>query len=382
MKIGIITWFTGTNYGTNLQAIALQRYLRNLGHKVQIVNYEVNNESDVKITFFQKLTDWHNLMTRVRRQPDKYALKYAVAKYGDKIEKRNKELSSEVKEQCCLTERIHDETELIDCLSKFNLLICGSDQIWNPRWYDRFYYADYDGVETRRISYAPSLGVNAILEGKVSEIKRSLSKFETVSVREQKGAELLRPLMKIEPTVVIDPTFLLDAADWERIFPVKEKNNKRYALSMFLTDNSSHWKASRKFAERNGLQHVVIPYCGFSYLQKADIRADAGLQEFLDLIRGAEYVLTDSFHMTAFSLIMNKQFYTFTRFKEDAYTSQNTRVRNLLDIVKLEDRLLPYGMGTVPDLKTIDYKIVDKALNAVIVGSKKFLITAIDDNGE
>lgn len=303
MKIGIITWFTGTNYGTNLQAIALQRYLRDLGHKVQIVNYEVNNGPDVKITFLQKLTDRHNLMTRVRRQPDKYALKYAVAKYGDKIEKRNKKLSLEIKEQCCLTERIHNETELIDCLRGFDLLICGSDQIWNPRWYDRFYYADYDGVKTRRISYAPSLGVNTILKGKVSEIKRSLSKFEAVSVREKKGAELLRPLMKIEPTVVIDPTFLLDVADWERIFPVKEKNNKKYLLSMFLTDNSSHWKAARQFAERKGLQHVVIPYCGFSYLHKADIRADAGLQEFLDLIRGAEYVLTDSFHVTAFSLI-------------------------------------------------------------------------------
>lgn len=78
---------------------------------------------------------------------------------------------------------------------------------------------------------------------------------------------------------------------------------------------------------------------------------------------------------------MNKQFYTFTRFKEDAYTSQNTRVRNLLGMAKLENRLLPYGIGSVPDVNTIDYKIVDKALDAEISASKKFLISAVNGSG-
>lgn len=381
VKIGIITWFAGTNYGTNLQAIALQRYLRNIGHDVNIVNFAVDTSAIVQLTFFQKLTDWSNLMFRIKSQPDKYAMKYAIVKYGDKIEKRNKQLLSDVEAKCCFTDQIHNESELIDCLNKFDLLICGSDQIWNPNWYHRFFYADYDEVKTKRISYGPSLGVNALLEEKIPEIKRSLSKFSAVSVREQKGADLIRPLMSSEPTVVLDPTFLLDAADWIKIFPPKVEEIRseatKYVLSMFLTDNASHWKAARRFAKHKGLKHIVIPYCGFSYLQNADIRADAGLQDFLDLIRDAEYVLTDSFHVTAFSLIMHKQFYTFTRFKEDPHTSQNVRVRSILSIAGLEERLLPYGTASVLYSEEIDYRIVDEVLSIEISKSKEFLNKAI-----
>lgn len=379
MKIGIVTWFSGSNYGTNLQAIALQQYLRNIGHEVQIVNFVVNTKDVVKLTMFQKLTDWKMLGTRIKRQPEKYMQKLAYLKYGNEILGRDKKLIATVREKCCLTQKINDKKELISTFNSFELLITGSDQIWNPEEYHRFYFADYDEVTTRRISYAPSLGVNTIREDRKSEIRRGLSKFSAVSVREQNGVELLRPLSKQEPVVTIDPTLLLCADDWNEIFPVKKERGEKYVLSIFLTDRYSHWNAVRNFVKKKKLQHVIIPYCGFSYLQKADIVADAGLQEFLDLIRGAEYVLTDSFHVTSFSLIFKKQFYTFTRFKEDAYTSQNSRVRNILSIAGVNDRFLPYGTKKVLDLKNINYNAVEKALEHEIERSKEFLSTAIGD---
>lgn len=380
VKIGIITWFNGSNYGTNLQAIALQRYLRNIGHEVQIVNFEVNQDENANLSIFRKLVDWKMLGTRIKRQPGKYAKKFADMKYGSEILERDRKLAVAVQEKCCLTQKISDENELIAVFNSFDLLISGSDQIWNPQGYHRFYYADYDKVTTRRISYAPSLGVNSIREDKKMEIRRGLNKFSAVSVRELTGAELLRPLSKHEPVVTIDPTFLLCANDWNEIFPVEQEQREKYVLSMFLTDKYSHWHAARSFAKRKKLQHIVIPYCGFSYLQKANIIANAGLQEFLDLIRGAEYVLTDSFHVTAFSLIFRKQFYTFTRFKEDVYTSQNSRVKNMLHVAGTDERLLPYRMKKVMDLKNIDYDTVGKALEFEIENSKKFLLAAIDDN--
>ena len=376
MKIGIITWFTGSNYGTNLQAIALQRYLRNMGYEVLIINYEVNDE--VKIfSFWQKIADRKMLWTRIKRQPEKYAMKRASAKFGSQILKRNCKLSESIEKQCILTEKVQDEERLISILCQFDLLITGSDQIWNPGWYHRFYYADYDEVKTEKISYAPSLGVNAIAVEKQADIKRSLRKFKAVSVREKKGAELLRPLMNNEPEVVVDPTLLLDAMDWEALFPKHIQSSGEYVLSMFLTDNRFHWRASDRFAKENGLRHVVIPYSGFSYFQKAEIKADAGMQEFLDLIRGAKYILTDSFHVTALSIINRKQFYTFTRFREDLFTSQNERLRHILTIAGIKERLLPYGTKRIPEMYDITYKNVEKILDKEIERSKKYLLDAI-----
>lgn len=378
MKIGVITWFDSSNYGTNLQAIALQRYLRNKGYNVSIVNFKVDLDVNTRLSLGEKLANWKMLGKRIRRQPEKYVMKWAIAKYGNEIERRDCKLREAIRDQCNLTEEIQDEKHLVSVLCQFDLLISGSDQIWNPGWYHRFYYADYDEVKTKRISYAASLGVNSIMEEKRNDIKRSLSKFSAVSVREQKGAELLRPLMKGEAAVVVDPTLLLNAEEWGAIFPIQKQTEDKYVISMFLTDNFAHWRAAELFVKEKKLRHIVIPYCGFSYFKKADIAADAGLQEFLDLIRGAEYVLTDSFHVTVFSLINKKQFFTFARFREDSLTSQNVRVQHILHIAGTEERLLPYGTRKIPDMSCIEYKIVLEALEREIEKSKVYLKIAIE----
>ena len=367
MKIGIITWFGGGNYGTNLQAIALQGYLRKLGYSVQLLNFEIEAPKKEKLSFLQK----------IKRQPQKYAIKYALKKYKTQIETRYQKMKAEIQRNCVFTEKITSEQNYIDVCNKCDILICGSDQIWNPNWYHRFYYADYDQIQSRIISYAPSMGVNAIREEQADEIKRSLSRLSAVSVREKKGVALLKSLSLQEPAVVVDPTLLLDAKDWNAIFPTQKPCEEKYILSMFLTDNASHWRAAQIFAKSTGLKQIVIPYCGFSYFQNAEIKVDTGIQDFLNLIRGAEYILTDSFHVTVFSLIYRKQFYTFERFKEDAFSSQNERIRNILEIANVSDRLVPYGTHRIDFKNDIKYNAVVDTLNIEIEKSKVFLYKAI-----
>ena len=367
MKIGIITWFSGGNYGTNLQAIALQKYLRNIGYYVRIINFEVESRRKEKKTFWQK----------VQRQPQKYATRYALKKYKKQIESRYQKMKKEVQENCNFTARISCEQDYIDICNGFDILICGSDQIWNPNWYHRFYYAGYDKIKAKRISYAPSMGVNTIREEQLVEIERSLSRFSAISVRERKGVVLLKPLSDKEPVVVVDPTLLLDANEWNTMFSVQEIGREKYVLSMFLTDNCSHWRAAKKFAKNKELKHIVIPYCGFSYFQNAEIHADAGIQDFLNLIRGAEYILTDSFHVTVFSLIYRKQFYSFERFREDTFSSQNERVRNILEIANVSERLVPYGAHCIQEKNAIEYRSVISALKDEIERSKEFLTESI-----
>lgn len=376
MKIGIITWFSGVNYGTNLQAIALQYFLRNIGHTVYIINYEANEEE----INWKKIETTKMFLKKIIHCSIEYIFKFINIKYSKKIIQRNNKLTEAVALNCCLTKKIYNEQELINEFNKYEILVIGSDQIWNPRWYHRFYYADYDAVNVKRISYAPSLGVNRIIDCRKQDICRSLKKFDFISVREKQGAELLKSLTHIEPVIVVDPTLLLNIEEWNRIFPPVKQKREKYVLSMFLTDNYLHWQAAKRFAKKKGLQNIVIPYQGFSYIQNATIEASAGLQEFLDLIRNAEFVLTDSFHVTIFSLIHHRQFYTFIRFREDAYNSQNARIRHILNVSKTEKRLIPYGTKEISEKTDIDYAIVQRALDYEIEKSKHFLIKAINES--
>lgn len=372
MKLGIITWFTGSNYGTNLQAIALQYYLRNQGYEVNIINYEVPppNVKKEKKSFIKKLL----------YQPEKYAIKIAMKRYEPKIEKRNRKIFNAVCSNCIFTPQIKNTEELISVCNTFDLLICGSDQIWNPNWYDRFYFADYDGINTKCISYAPSMGVNTIPVEVIPKIAHSISRLKCISVREEKAADLLAPYVSQRPEVVVDPTLLLTKADWLKLFPEKKQESGNYVLAFFLNDEKDHLSATRKFAETHNCKLILIPYKGITYLQCADKRADAGLEDLFDLIRNAEYVLTDSFHITVFSIIHRKQFFTFQRFKENSFTSQNVRVTNLLKMADLLDRLIPYQSSKIRDFNSIDYNDHIERLNLEIEKSKRFLKKAIEYN--
>ena len=370
MKIGIITWFTGPNYGTNLQAIALQYFLHQQGNDVSIINYDVAPPT-VK-------NCGRNIIEKIKNQPHKYLTKYALYKYKAQILNRNKKMVSEIQKNCNFTDRIQSEEELIENCNKFDLLICGSDQIWNPNLYNKFYYADYPEILTPRISYAPSLGVNNIPKDKLREIITGLKKFDAISVREEKGADILTPYLEEKPSVVLDPTFLLSEDDWASIFPLKNDHESNdYVLAFFLAENKQHFRATQDFAKRHNLKYIIVPYVGISYLQKGEKLAETSSGDLLNLIRNAKYVITDSFHITVFSLIHKKQFYTFQRFKEDAYSSQNVRITNLLKLVHLENRMIPYETTSIMDLEDINYIEKSSIMKREISKSMEFLLTSI-----
>ena len=171
---------------------------------------------------------------------------------------------------------------------------------------------------------------------------------------------------------------LLTSEDWIDVFPEKSCEGDNYIFAFFLNDEKAHLEATNKFAKRLNYKLILVPYKGATYLQNADIRADAGLEDMLDLIRNAKYVITDSFHITVFSIIHRKQFYTFQRFKEDEFTSQNVRVTNLLKMVDLPERLIPYLSTRIDMLDDINYDGHIEKLNIEIEKSKDFLKKSIE----
>ena len=127
------------------------------------------------------------------------------------------------------------------------------------------------------------------------------------------------------------------------------------------------------------MKYVFVPYSGVSYFQIGDRHADAGLEDLLELIRNAKYIITDSFHITVFSIIHRKQFYSFMRYRENPNTCTNSRIQNLLHMAGLENRELKFGTREIKEVPDIDYAPHMKLLNQEIEKSKEFLRKNIRD---
>ena len=345
MKIGIITWFRYENYGTKLQAIALQRYLRKGGHDVQLIDFPIPEHPRPQKKFLDRVHSRLNYMM----------LQYARKQYCDQLAEKSLRMEQVINDQCLVTVPIKTDEDYINICNQFDLIICGSDQIWNPNWYHPYYYADFPEIKVKKISYAPSIGIHEIPEDKKELINKSLKSFSMITVRENKAASLLEPIIGYKPKTVLDPTMLITKEQWMDLFDLKSKEKEGYLLCYFLTDNRNHWKAARRLAQEKHMTIRIIPQMGFSYFYKGKKYVDAGIKEFLNAILNADYILTDSFHGTVFSLLFEKEVYTFERFKDDQYFSQNDRVRELADEFKIRDHLLKYDTQKIICVPPINY---------------------------
>ncbi|MDY5232267.1 MAG: polysaccharide pyruvyl transferase family protein [Faecalicoccus sp.] len=355
MKIGIITWFRYENYGTKLQAIALQNYLRRYGHNVQMIDFPVPSS--------QRPHKKKKILTRVYGRISYEILKYAHKRYNSQLARKTLKMEQVINEQCIVTDPIKTDEDYVNICNQFNLLICGSDQIWNPNWYHPYYYADFPEIKAKKISYAPSIGIREIPEKKKELIGKSLKSFSLITVRENKASALLETIIGYKPQKVLDPTMLLTKEQWINLFSLKIKKKQRYILCYFLSDNRNHWTVVRKLAKEKNMSIRIIAQTGFSYFYKGRKYMDAGVKEFLDLILNADYILTDSFHGTVFSLLFEKEVYTFERFQDDQFFSQNDRVRELMDEFEISDHLLKYNTRRITCVPPINYITVDHRLS-------------------
>lgn len=371
MKIGIITWFRHENYGTILQAIALQKYLKNIGHNTELINFQLLDGIHIKMTkdlnIFQKC---YYYFGKIILHMYKFVFKKTF---------RNKSFNFKnvINDNCNISEKINTEKEYIELCNKYDYLIFGSDQIWNPNWYHPFYFANYEEINSNLIAYAPSFGVNSIIGELKEEYKNALNRFNSIALREKKGCEIVKELTNLDSTLVVDPTMLLSSTDWEEYEDNSIKIDGKYILCYFLSDNYNHWKAVKKYAKEKKLKLVIIPQEGHSYISSKYVIKGCKLGQFLSLIHNAEYVITDSFHGTIFSTIYRKQFLIFERHDSNNSMSQNSRIYNLLEMLKISNKLIKFNSSKIVNEGVIDYKFIIPNLNKFIDSSKKYLETVL-----
>lgn len=378
MRLGIVTWFEYENYGTKLQAYALQSYLRNMGHDAELVNFIIEDKSS------SSLHPKVSLRRRISNHVSYELKKTAERRFASFLMEKSQKMNSFIAENCHLSRPIHSNKEYIEICNQYDALLFGSDQIWNPNWIHPYYYADFEEITTPRIAYAPSLGIANVPDTVSSDMRKKLNRFQSLSVREAQGGDEIYKLTGRQPQLVVDPTLLLDSNDWLNLAERSDASlpKSRYVLCYFLSDNSNHWAAVKHYAKENGVELLIIPQTGFAYWQKnAMIEKTAGVEDFVTLIKNAECVFTDSFHACVFSLLFQKKFAVFERFAKTDPSAQNTRIYNLLNLAGENARLLPYGAKSIKN-ESLDAPNPSNRLFDLIDQSKQYLNDSLEQIGK
>lgn len=322
MKLAsFITVHVGFNFGSKLQAIATSEVLKMVGYDSTCVNY-----IPPRIT---RSRYWGKPILN----PIKFTRRLLFYPFY-LISERN--FDGYLSKYCKVSKPFYAEDDFIKNCPKADVYVSGSDQLWNYKHNegnDKHYF--FDGIEGKKIAYASSVGMTSLPEDYAAYVKEQLSQYSAISVREQSAVELLGK-MGISATHVLDPTFMLNKEEWKPFASkrlVKEKYIFVY-LPYNIKDKDLIYRSVRKIAKEKNLK--VVSYSDNvikdKYADQTIYFVNPG--EILSLILHAEVVMTNSFHGTAFSINLNKQFWTYMP------SSFSTRITSILNLCGLNDRLL------------------------------------------
>ena len=371
-KLGIITYHSAYNYGSVFQAYALQQYLVNQfpGCQIKMINYRLEKQKE-----YYKI---------VRFQFGKMALIKDILQLPilNKRITRSQKFENFINEKFLLTSEYTEPEEVYDIYSDFDIIISGSDQIWNKHscelhtneWKYIYPYVLHNFSGTK-ISYSSSLG--GMRDEEMDKIIADIALFDEVAMREQSSAKYLSGKLDKQVLSVMDPTFLLDSKEWCRDFSLSDKDEGQYILFYSLNRDyaSSLYTLKRvvEYAENMHLRvKTITPYeylYDFRY-NNVDNYCDAGPIEFLDLLKQARLVITDSYHGTALSINFNKNFFSVGINKKDA------RISELLAKLELTDRYIEHIDDLMSKYYEInDYTDVNRKLQSYIKQSKEYLLS-------
>lgn len=370
MRIGIMTfWSSNDNYGQLLQCYALQRFLIKNDHEPTLIRYKESIETGQKhsvsiskifnyiVNFKQYYTYLKEILNRKEYEQNNCNEKRDFDGF------RNKYISS--------TRIIYNEDSLAFVNSQFDAYICGSDQIWGGR---KEYYLSFVPQDKIKIAYAPSFGgVNPFINSESNDIIHYLKDFDFLSTRENSGVEILREAGFDSVRQVVDPTLLLSATDYIELIK-NEGNSIRHFSDAFLyflgNSIACNVKDIVSFLEKNNLTYTYVASQGRndkfskSYLT---------IPQWIDSIRHAKLVITNSFHCVVFSLILHRPFLFIPL--AAGYGRMNDRLIDILKKCNLLDRIFNGDFSKV--LEPIDFECFDTRYSKEIEMSKSWLIEAL-----
>lgn len=349
-NVALVTFHTPLSIGAQLQAFALQEAIISAGCNCQVINYEPHFSNPSRCfspsrRLYSGITDF--VFTRT-------------------IKRQCKRFSDWTSTHLRCTDPIATYSKLKDEAKKFDIFVCGSDQIWRMP-FRPFYFLEFTPDSASRVAYAPSFGnINFDVSSK-ELIKKNLLRFNFISVRENDGAKFVSELLGREIPSVLDPT-LLWSADYWRGYTADPGGclPKRFILVFSIQDTIACYRAARKISKRLGIPLVVVDAARrlmwHPFLKNY---FDVGPSEFLQLVDLSDFIVTSSFHGTAFAVNFNKPFLTICR---EGNENVNSRIMTLADKMRVFDRLISPGDG-VPESV---FNELDSEINNRLVNQRRY----------
>jgi hypothetical protein len=361
MKVGIATFHWADNYGAILQAYALQTFLSEKGHEVHILNYNpFRNEFKFK--------------NYIGKTPKSFILKWEHI-YNKYLFKQFRRKYLNISTICLNS---HEDFAIL--ANMYDLIIVGSDQVWNPIWLDQqcdmwqFYFLDFPENKSKIISYAASFGQSQLAsfnEEWQEKLKKYMARFDSISVREESGRIIANSFSnKNNAICVLDPTLLLDSTKYNLFFK-RKINIRKYVFTYLLHGYDS--------------SNDVIEKQVCSYLSLDIIKCNAKNsffyknylfpkpEDWLKLIYDASFVVTNSYHGMVFCLIFKVPF--MVQLLDGEYESMNSRLIELLQITKLTSRIYNAQDNNINKIcdEKINWIVVDEELSKMKILSIEYL---------
>lgn len=384
-KLALVTCYFQPNYGSQLQAFATQKFFDNINIANETIlidglKPEINH---AKYKYFlSRILDFNVIK-------DKWAtVKKIIAKktnpsYAEQLKERNKIFTDFANSEFHLSRRYNSFSELSKAATEYAAFVVGSDQLWLPSNIAADYYTlNFVPQQIPKIALSTSFGISQLPKAQAEMAKKFLPRIEYCSVRETSGQKLIKELTGRKVPVVCDPTILFTAEEWSKEVKQDRFISEKYLFCYFLGNNPIQRAFVKKIKEITGYKIIQLQHCD-EFISSDEQFPDqapynVGPKEFIRLIRDAEYVFTDSFHCTVFSLLYAKKFFTFRRYDNDSIVSTNGRIYSLLSLVSQEHRLLKGNENPLNMLNMdIDYKMIHDTLADLREFTKEFVYNAL-----
>lgn len=359
-KIALVTCYFQPNYGSQLQALATQMAFDKMGidNETIMIDGLLPEINKAKYRYFLSrifnLDTIKDKMATVR----KFIAKKRNKEYAKNLSVRIDKFSEFANTKFHLSKQYNSKSELTDAAHDYKAFVVGSDQLWLPSNIAADYYTlTFVPDDVCKMALSTSFGISQLPKKQAEAAKMFLPRINHLSIRETSGQKLIKDLTGLDVPVVCDPTLLFDSNDWDAVVPKGNFAEGKYIFCYFLGNNPEQRVWAKAFANKYDCRIIQMQHCD-EYIKSDEGFADetpynVGPFEFIQLIRNAEFVMTDSFHCTVFSMLYRKNFFSFRRYNNDGIVSTNGRLYSLLKIADLENRMLN-GDESIDICNTID----------------------------
>lgn len=373
-KVALITLHTVSNYGSCLQTYATQRLIESLGREVEVVDYyRADNLPEYAVEKAFQGRRMRSLRGLWEKAP--WLKRAASVPMGAIVARQRRPFEEFRSSYLNLTRMYRSAEELRLDPPEADVYCTGSDQVWNSVWNNGFeapYYLDFAPEGKPRVAFAASIGREEVDEWEKPLMREALSCYKAISMRESSGVDVLRGLGFGDAKLVLDPTLMLGRDEWAGVARMPRGVKRPYLLVYQLNKSKEFVGYVEAMAARYGLDVVKVSYGVYDVMRSAKTLIAPSVEEFVGLFLNASYVVTDSFHATAYSLNFGVP---FTAIAPERFS---TRIASVLALTGNEDRMLADMSDTAMYERPVDFGQAQGALGAMRAESLSFLKGALD----